>query len=118
VWRIGNSAFARLTTTWFRSTLDRNTVQEDGMKRFLLGAAVLFVSLTSASAQFTFTSIDYPGGTQTRTRGINNHGEIVGGYRVVPPGHALLVSGPILAFGPKLRSGYEFQRRIQDQRSQ
>lgn len=37
------------------------------MKKFLLGAAVLFVSFTSASAQFTFTSIDYPGGTQTRS---------------------------------------------------
>ena len=63
------------------------------MKRFLLGAAVLFVSFTSASAQFTFTSIDYPGGTQTKIRGINDHGEIVGGYRVMPPGHALLISG-------------------------
>jgi hypothetical protein len=29
---VGNTAFARLTTTWFGSMLNRNTVQEDGMK--------------------------------------------------------------------------------------
>jgi uncharacterized membrane protein len=64
------------------------------MKRLLLVAVVLAVSLSAALAQLAFTSIDYPGGTVTTTRGINNHGEIVGGYRVVPqPPHALLIKG-------------------------
>ena len=61
------------------------------MKRLLLVAVVLLVSLSPASAQFTFISIDYPGGTLTTARGINNHGEIVGAYRIMPPRHALLI---------------------------
>jgi uncharacterized membrane protein len=56
-------------------------------------ALVLFAFVASASAQFTFTSIDFPGGTLTTARGINNQGEIVGAYRIVPPRHALLVKG-------------------------
>jgi uncharacterized membrane protein len=39
-------------------------------------------------AQFTFTSIDYPGSTLTAARGINNHGVIVGAYQITPPRHA------------------------------
>jgi uncharacterized membrane protein len=50
------------------------------MKRFLLLAAVLLASVTFTHAQFTFVSIDYPGGFGTRARGINNHGQIVGSY--------------------------------------
>ena len=61
------------------------------MKRFSIFALVVLIFVASASAQFTFTSIDFPGGTLTSARGINNHGEIVGSYRVVPPRHALLV---------------------------
>ena len=63
------------------------------MKRVLLFVLVLFAFAASASAQFTLTSIDFPGGTLTTARGINNHGDIVGSYRVVPPRHALLVRG-------------------------
>ncbi|MBI3476952.1 MAG: hypothetical protein HY010_14565 [Acidobacteria bacterium] len=50
------------------------------MKKFILIAAVLFASVTFTYAQLQFTSIDYPGGFATRTRGINNHGQIVGSY--------------------------------------
>jgi len=60
------------------------------MKKLLLVAVAFLASATSASAQFTFSSLDYPGATLTRGRGINDHGEIVGGYRTVPPGHAYL----------------------------
>ena len=88
------------------------------MKRFLLGAAVLFVSFTSASAQFTFTSIDYPGGTLTSVRGINNHGEIVGAYRVTPPRHALLIKAgqfqpinPISVLGATLSEAWKINDR-------
>jgi uncharacterized membrane protein len=63
------------------------------MKKLLLGPVVLFVSLAPVFAQYTFTSLDYPGGTVTTTRGINNHGEIVGGYRITGPRHALLIKG-------------------------
>jgi uncharacterized membrane protein len=61
------------------------------MKRFLRLAFIVLAAVTSARAQFTFTSIDFPRGTLTTARGINNHGEIVGAYRTVPPRHALLV---------------------------
>jgi len=63
------------------------------MKKLLLLACILLVPVASAYAQFTFTNIDFPGGTLTTTRGINNHGEIVGSYRIVPPRHALLIKG-------------------------
>ena len=61
------------------------------MKRFALPAIVLSLSIASAYAQFTFTSIDYPEGTLTATRGINNRGDIVGAYRIVGPRHAMLI---------------------------
>jgi uncharacterized membrane protein len=60
------------------------------MKKFLLVAVALLASVTYASAQFIFSSLDFPGSTLTRGRGINNHGEIVGGYFIVPPSHAYL----------------------------
>src|SRR6266849_5897633 len=63
------------------------------MKRFSMLALTLFALIASASAQFTFRSIDFPGGTLTTARGINNHGDIVGAYRIVPPRHALLIRG-------------------------
>ena len=62
------------------------------MRRF---CSLLFLSLAFAAssyAQFTYTSLDFPGGTLTTSRGINNHGEIVGSYRTIPPRHALLIS--------------------------
>ena len=63
------------------------------MKRFSILALTVLALVASASAQFTFTSIDFPGGTLTTARGINNHGDIVGSFRVVPPRHALLIQG-------------------------
>ena len=61
------------------------------MKRLLLLTFIVLAGIPSAHAQFTFTSIDFPGGTLTTARGINNHGEIVGAYRLVPPRHAFLI---------------------------
>src|SRR5215469_15006779 len=55
-----------------------------------LFVVALLVSAISASAQFTFRSLDFPGSTLTTGRGINNHGEIVGAYRLEPPRHAYL----------------------------
>jgi uncharacterized membrane protein len=63
------------------------------MKRFSLLVLTVLALAASAAAQFTFTSIDFPGGTLTTARGINNHGDIVGSYRIVPPRHALLIQG-------------------------
>ena len=63
------------------------------MKRFSMLALMLLAFAASAPAQFTFTSIDFPGGTLTTAGGINNHGDIVGAYRIVPPRHALLIQG-------------------------
>jgi uncharacterized membrane protein len=71
------------------------------MKRFSPLAFTLLAFVASAYAQFTFTSIDFPGGTLTTARGINNHGEIVGTYRVVPPRHALLIrAGQFIPLAP------------------
>ena len=66
------------------------SLAEDDMKKFLLVAVALLVSATSVPAQFTFSSLDFPGSTLTTGRGINNHGEIVGAYRLEPPRHAYL----------------------------
>ena len=63
------------------------------MKRLCLLALTLTALVASAFAQFTYTSIDFPGGDVTTTRGINNSGDIVGAYRISPPRHALLVRG-------------------------
>lgn len=72
------------------------------MRKFVLLAAVLLLSVTFSSAQFTLTSIDYPGGTLTTVRGINNHGDIVGSYRITPPRHALLIqNGQFIPLAPE-----------------
>lgn len=63
------------------------------MKRSSILALAVVALVASASAQFTLTSIDFPGGTLTTARGINNHGDIVGSFRIVPPRHALLIQG-------------------------
>ena len=71
------------------------------MKRFTMLAWMLLAFVASACAQFTFTSIDFPGGTLTTARGINNHGDIVGAYRSVPPRHALLIrAGNFIPLAP------------------
>jgi probable HAF family extracellular repeat protein len=63
--------------------------------RMLLAVTVTIVGLASVGYPQTnklkFTSLDFPGGNLTTGRGINNHGDIVGAYRVNPPRHALLI---------------------------
>ena len=61
------------------------------IKKALNAVVVLLASITPAFAQYTFTSIDDPGAQATSIRGINNHGEIVGAYRIGPLRHALLI---------------------------
>jgi len=79
------------------------------MKRFSPLAFTLLAFVASAYAQFTFTSIDFPGGTLTTARGINNHGEIVGAYRIVPPRHALLIKeGQYIPLAPTTVLGTNF----------
>jgi uncharacterized membrane protein len=65
------------------------------MRLTLVASAIIVFhfSLSPAFAQFTYTSLDYPGGTLTTARGINNHSEIVGAYRVTQLRHALLIKG-------------------------
>jgi len=71
------------------------------MHRVSLVALTLLTLVISASAQFTFTSLDYPGGTLTTARGINDHGQIVGAYRILPPRHALLIeNGQYIPLAP------------------
>jgi len=79
------------------------------MKRlFLLGFFLLGVAIP-VRAQLTFTSIDFPGGTLTTTRGINNNGDIVGSYRIQPPRHALLIqAGQFIPLAPASVLGTNF----------
>lgn len=57
----------------------------------LLALAVLAFVASAFAQQYKFTSLDFPGGNLTTGRGINDHGDIVGAYRVNPPRHALLI---------------------------
>ena len=63
--------------------------------RMVLAVMVTIAGLASVgypqTNKFTFTSLDFPGGNLTTGRGINNHGDIVGAYRVNRPRHALLI---------------------------
>jgi probable HAF family extracellular repeat protein len=71
------------------------------MRRSILLVFSLLAFVVSAYAQFKFTSIDFPGGTLTTARGINNRGEIVGSYAIVPPRHALLIrAGHFIPLAP------------------
>jgi len=75
----------------------------------------LFVSVTSASAQFTFNSLDFPGSTLTTGRGINNHGEIVGAYRLEPPRHAYLFKhGQFAPLAPSTVLGTNFSEAFKN----
>ncbi len=79
------------------------------MRRFSLLAFILLATAASAYAQFTFTSIDYPGATFTTAFGINNHGDIVGAYRIEPPRHALLIkAGQFIPLAPTTILGINF----------
>jgi len=61
----------------------------------------LLVVAVPTCAQVTYTSVDFPGSTLTTTRGINNHGDIVGAYRTVPPRHAFEVeNGQYIPLAP------------------
>jgi hypothetical protein len=70
-----------------------------------LAAALIFVmggGFVTCSAQYNFTSVDYPGASITRLVGINDHLEIVGNY-TLPGGvrHALIYSkGQLRALDP------------------
>src|SRR5215471_13889150 len=79
------------------------------MRRVAFVALTLLAFVFSASAQFTFTSLDYPGGTLTTARGINDHGQIVGAYRTVPPRHALLIeNGQYIPLAPESVLGTDY----------
>lgn len=78
------------------------------MKRHTLLVFALLALAASAYGQFQFTSIDYPGANLTTTRGINNRGDIVGAYRVVPPRHALLIrAGQFIPLAPNTILGVD-----------
>lgn len=79
------------------------------MRRVVFIAVTLLTFVAAAYAQFNFTSIDYPGGTLTTARGINDRGDIVGAYRVVPPRHALLVRrGQYIPLAPTTVLGTDY----------
>ena len=81
------------------------------MQRFSLLAFILLATVASAYAQFTFSSIDLPGATFTAAFGINNHGEIVGEYRIEPPRHALLIkAGQFIPLAPTTILGTNFSQ--------
>jgi uncharacterized membrane protein len=71
------------------------------MKRLTLLAFTLLVLVASSYAQLKLTSIDFPGGTLTTARGINNHGDIVGAYSIGGPRHAMLLKkGKFIPLAP------------------
>ena len=79
------------------------------MKRLFLLGLFLTVVACPAFPQFTFTSLDFPGGTLTTARGINNQGEIVGAYRITPPRHAMLIhAGNYIPLAPTSILGTHF----------
>lgn len=50
------------------------------MKSFALVVASLLVLSSPCMAQYSFTTVDYPGAATTRLVGINDHGDMVGHY--------------------------------------
>jgi uncharacterized membrane protein len=89
------------------------------MKKFLLLTMIVAATATAAYAQFTYTSLDFPGGDATTARGINNSGDIVGAYRITntPPRHALLIRrGQLLPLAPStvLAADYSEALKIND----
>ena len=73
------------------------------MKRSRLLVLALLAFVVTASAQtFTFTAFDFPGAVFTSGRGINNHGEIAGSYRVPgsPRQAMLFIKGQFIPLAP------------------
>jgi 6-phosphogluconolactonase (cycloisomerase 2 family)/uncharacterized membrane protein len=67
---------------------------------------------------YVFSSLDYPGGTLTTARGINDRGDIVGTYRIAPPRHALLIRkkqfiplAPTTFLGTNLSDAFKINER-------
>ncbi len=50
----------------------------------LIVIGLLLLASTAQATTYTFSSFDYPGGLPTVANGINNNGDIVGGYRPDP----------------------------------
>ena len=73
------------------------------MKRETVFVLVLVALAASVYAQqFKFTSIDFPGAIVTAARGINNHGDIAGSYRIPgsPRQAMLLKKGKFIPLAP------------------
>ena len=63
-----------------------------GSRVLVLLSVLLAAFLTPAYAQFTYTSLEFPGADSTRIFGINDKHEIVGSYQSPPQNHAVLVA--------------------------
>jgi uncharacterized membrane protein len=62
------------------------------MRKALILAGLFLLCAISSYAQFSFNAIWFPGGVHTRINGINEHGDIVGSYKLAGESqHALLV---------------------------
>ncbi len=73
------------------------------MKRLTMSVFALLAFVASAAGQgFKFTSIDFPGAVFTSGRGINNHGDIAGSYRMpgFPRQAMLLIKGKFIPLAP------------------
>jgi hypothetical protein len=87
-----------------RDVRETNEQKEEYEEVLSPARPVLAATTASAYAQFTFTSLDFLGRTKTTTRGINNHGSIVGSYRIDPPRHALVIQdGHFVPLAPTVR---------------
>lgn len=76
------------------------------MKRILAVLSLLLCALATASAQYTFTLIQFPGSDLSTARGINNNGDIAGAYRITPPRHAMIYrDGVYIPFLPDAEPG-------------
>lgn len=85
------------------------------MKKHVLLASVLFLAVASAHAQFTFTTIDCPGQTETTARSINNPGEMVGRTGQNHQDHAVLIAdGKCTPLAPSTVLGTNFSEAFKN----
>jgi probable HAF family extracellular repeat protein len=64
------------------------------MRRLLASVAVVLAVASPVRADYFYTAIDVPGGFNTFAVGINNAGQVVGGYSTAPPfTHGFLLTG-------------------------